>query len=102
MGIYLDSKDDIDNSKTVILEAMPSLRPLSRDDAATKTPMKGKCFLCLLDNGIFNALGVLFSANERDAFVGIRGRPTQFFEADISDVAPFLPRKVTTGIRFGQ
>jgi hypothetical protein len=103
MGIYLDHPNDIDYSKQNILDAIPSLRVLSRQDLAG-TPAKGKAWLALVDNGLFSALGVLFDEQERDyALEDTTHRPFKFFEADLKDIQPYLLKQdMFEHIKFGQ
>lgn len=102
MGIYLNSKNDLDGSKSVIIKAIKSLRPITREYAKTNQPTKGNAFLCLIDNLTFKALGVLYSARERDAFCASYPRPMSFFEVPIAEILPFLKTEDAKSITFGQ
>lgn len=81
MGTYVNPQDMTKeewlrkNAKMVI-----------RDDAINWNDFKEVFLICLIDNMIFSAAGIAFSAQERDAFLQIEGRPTEFYCATKEDL----------------
>jgi hypothetical protein len=103
VGIYLNHESDLDGSKNAILERITSLTNITKDHVRNGVPPKGKAWLWLVSNGDFCALAVLYDARERDYIVeGQAGRPERFYEADLSDVRPFVRERMFGDIKFGQ
>jgi len=90
MGIYLDSPNDTDSSKSAIINSFTSLKRIASAEALNR-PDEGRVRLCLVNNGIFCALAVLDSEREANAFCGSDSRPRSFFDVDIAEAAQFTP-----------
>jgi hypothetical protein len=102
MGIYLNSGKDTDSSKRVILERLTSKEPVNREAVLTAPP-HGWAYICLVESGFFNALGVLYSKREAQEFADMRGRPATFYKVKIDEIAPFLAStRDLEDIRYGQ
>lgn len=95
MGIYLNSEIDVDDSKDAILKAINATQ-ISREIARNEPP-QGMAILARYWNGGFNALGLLYSPEEREYVTNLRdGRLIEFYHAPKEALKGYLPESIFT------
>ena len=83
MGYYIDppdmSKEEFLRKHGTLMKEVPSEYDFSGDSLP----------ICLVDNGLFTAAGIMYSQRELDAFKHPDGRPKFWFEVSREDLKPY-------------
>lgn len=89
MGFYIQTKDAL--QKAMQLKRDHGAQVVMRPTVIDEIP-KGKTLICVVENGLFDAAGIVYSQNELEAFSETRtDRPRTFMLMDTEKVVELCP-----------
>lgn len=89
MGVYIEVP--FATEKAMQLKRDYGAQVILRPKLLTEVP-KGKTLICVVENGMFDAAGIIFSQSELEAFSETRtGRPRTWLLMDTEEVVKLKP-----------
>jgi hypothetical protein len=84
MGYYINPENE---TKEAWLKA--NAKSITEEEALGFDFTRDRLPVCLVDNGIFTAVGIAFDHRERDVFAQHDGRPKRWFSASRVSLRPW-------------
>jgi hypothetical protein len=104
MGLYINPPTEISKSEWLLKEARPS--NMAEVRSFQFTPMVKELPLVLVDNGHFDALGIMFNSRERDSWLRSfddgDDRPHSFWFVAVEKIKEFHPNHPYLAIFIGE